>query len=271
MSSILKALRKIEEEKRVASHSAPDLRLDQGNSARKGRPFLPLVAGIVLGAVCVGLVSLWSSSETPTVVTLPMQQPIAVGVENKQADPLPLMTEENKVAAPVVSPVASLAVPVQEQTAAPAVEVVEIPEVIMPVETVPVLSEMTVISEQSEPPKQQPGIVSERKSSPEVIAPKIVATTATEAPKAELTETRAPTLDAVAVIPATLPEGVHLKVSETFYPEDPANSMAVVNDLPVMIGTFVDSAMVLEIHPNKVVFRIDDDSYDVPVTANQQP
>ncbi len=59
MSSILKALRKIEEEKRVASHAAPDLRMDHGHSARKGWPFLPLVAGIALGAACVGLFSFW--------------------------------------------------------------------------------------------------------------------------------------------------------------------------------------------------------------------
>lgn len=200
MSSILKALRKIEEEKRVASHSAPDLRMDQGHSPRQGWPFLPLAVGILLGALCVGLVSFWSSSNTPVVVTQPMQQPIRTGVESKQT-----------------------------------------------------------------------GIVSERKPLSEVAAPETLVTTATEAPKAQLSAIRAPTVDPVAVKPGTLPEGVRLKVSETFYHEDPANGMAVVNDLPVMIGTFVDSAMVLEIHANKVVFSIDDDTYDIPVTANQQP
>ena len=63
-----------------------------------------------------------------------------------------------------------------------------------------------------------------------------------------------------------LPVGTSLKVTEVFYQDDPANSMAVVNDLPVMIGTFVDSAVVLEIRSDKVVFKIGDDSYDVPVT-----
>ena len=64
MSSILKALRKIEEEKRVANHAAPDLRMDQGNPGQKPRPYLPLAAGIALGAVCVSLFSLWLSSDT---------------------------------------------------------------------------------------------------------------------------------------------------------------------------------------------------------------
>ena len=73
----------------------------------------------------------------------------------------------------------------------------------------------------------------------------------------------------LVVKPKALPEGVLLKVSETFYYDDPANSMAVVNDLPVMIGTFVDSAVVQEIHSDKVVFKIDAQTYDVPVTSQQ--
>lgn len=266
MSSILKALRKIEEEKRVASHSAPDLRMDQGHSARKGWPFLPLVAGIVLGAVCVGLFSFWPSSETTTVVTLPMRQPSVAGVESRQADQPPVMVEGKKVFVPVESP----DVPVKEPIAAPVTEVIKVREVIMPAEAV------AVISEQSETQKQQTGIVSEPKPSPEVVAPEIMATTATRAPAVDLSASKAPTVDLPAskaptvdpgvVKPKTLPEGAHLKVSEIFYHDDPANSMAVVNDLPVMIGTFVDSAKVLEIHSDKVVFQIDDSTYDVPVT-----
>src|SRR6056297_1246627 len=101
MSAILKALRKIEEDKRVANHSAPDLRMDQGHSARRGWPLLPLVAGIALGAVCVGLFSFWISFKTPVVVTLPVQQPLGTGVESKQASQPTIGAEEKMVSVPV--------------------------------------------------------------------------------------------------------------------------------------------------------------------------
>ncbi len=55
MSSILKSLRKIEEKKRVSEHAAPDLTHDQGAGIAKANPFRPLLAGIALGAVMVGL------------------------------------------------------------------------------------------------------------------------------------------------------------------------------------------------------------------------
>ncbi len=208
-------------------------------------------------------------------MALPVQQVKVTGVDSKQAVPSALLPEEKLVSAPVMP----LAVPVKEQIAIPSAEDTMVREVIMPVEAVPMISVQTV------PQKQPPEIVSARKPSPEVVATKIVATTAVKTPKSDLTAAKTlkadpvmaktpedePTVarlaeaDSIAVNIKPLPEGVHLKVSETFYHEDPANSMAVVNDLPVMIGTFVDSAMVLEIHSDKVVFKIDDTLYDVPV------
>jgi hypothetical protein len=60
-----------------------------------------------------------------------------------------------------------------------------------------------------------------------------------------------------------LPDGISLLVSEIFYQQDSANSMAVVNDLPVMVGSQVDSAVVAEILPDSVVFKIGDKTYAV--------
>ena len=94
MSSILKALRKIEEEKRVANHAAPDLRRDQGHSGKKARPYLPLVAGIALGAVCVSLFSLWFSSGTPELAIQSQQQPMVTAVESTQAVPPAVVAKE---------------------------------------------------------------------------------------------------------------------------------------------------------------------------------
>jgi hypothetical protein len=251
MSSILKALRKIEEEKRVSNHAAPDLRMDQGNSVKKPWPFFQLVAGVALGAVFVGLLSFWFSAEAPVVVSLPVQQPVAVEVESKQAVPPAVVAKEEILESSSEKP---QTVSLQEPIIEPVAETVKAREVIMPVEAMP------VISMQAEPKKQQPKIVPERKAPlPEVVVSESVTTNIA---KTSISEP-------VVVKPKALPEGVLLKVSETFYHDDPANSMAVVNDLPVMIGTFVDSAVVQEIHSDKVVFKIDTQTYDVPVTPQQ--
>ena len=64
-----------------------------------------------------------------------------------------------------------------------------------------------------------------------------------------------------------LPIGVELLVSEIFYSEDPNNSMAVVNDLPVMVGSFVETAEVKEILADSVRFDIQGTIYSVPLAA----
>ena len=63
-----------------------------------------------------------------------------------------------------------------------------------------------------------------------------------------------------------LPDGIRLNVTEIFY-QDAVNSMAVVNDLPVMVGSHVDSAVVTEIRADRVLFEIDGKVY--PVSALQ--
>jgi hypothetical protein len=251
MSSILKALRKIEEEKRVANHAAPDLRMDQGNSAKKARPYLPLVAGIALGAVCVSLFGIWFSSDTPEVAVQLQQQPMVTAIESKQAVP-PAVVAKVELLEP--SSEKPQTISVQKPIIEPVAETVKVREVIMPVDTIP------MFSIQAQPKKQQPKIVPERKTPPpELVMSESVTTNIAKAAIAE----------PLVVKPKALPEGVLLKVSETFYYDDPANSLAVVNDLPVMIGTFVDSAVVQEIHSDKVVFKIDSQTYDVPVTPLQ--
>ena len=252
MSSILKALRKIEEEKRVASHAAPDLRMDQGKAETKPRPLLPLIAGVALGAVCVGLFFLWSSSDFPEVASQPQPDAQVVVVGSNQAEQPVIVPEETSLVTPLPAFPAPTA---REKTPEKVVETSKIPEVILPAEPVP------VVPATPEPIKTiEPQIAFEAK----VKSPRVVK----EAPKESMTTTRASKPESLPVA-RPLPDGVSLKVSEVFYQDDPANSMAVVNDLPVMIGTFVDSAVVLEIRSDKVVFKIGDDSYDVPVTLPQ--
>ncbi|MDG5467040.1 hypothetical protein P9J64_01735 [Deltaproteobacteria bacterium IMCC39524] len=259
MSSILKALRKIEEEKRVASHAAPDLRMDQGLAEPKPRPLLPLIAGVALGSVCVGFFFLWSSSSFTEVASQPQRQ--------LQADAQVLVVGSNQAEQPVIvleekSPVtplsASPAPVVREKTPEIVVETSKVPEIILPAEPVPAFFNTPEPIKTLEPP-----IAFEAQAKAK--APKVVK----EAPKESMTSTSASKPESLPVKARPLPVGASLKVTEVFYQDDPANSMAVVNDLPVMIGTFVDSAVVLEIRSDKVVFKIGDDSYDVPVTPPQ--
>ena len=255
MSSILKALRKIEEEKRLASHAAPDLRMDQGLAETKPRPLLPLIAGVALGSVCVGFFFLWSSSDFPEVASPPQPQPEAqvVVVGSNQAEQPVIVLEEKS---PVTPLSASPATAVREKTPEKVVETSKIPEIILPAEPVPAVFTTPEPIKTLEPP-----IAFEAQAK----TPKVVK----EAPKESMATTRASKPESLPVKARSLPVGTSLKVTEVFYQDDPANSMAVVNDLPVMIGTFVDSAVVLEIRSDKVVFKIGDDSYDVPVIPPQ--
>jgi len=261
MSSILKALRKIEEEKRVASHAAPDLRMDQGLAETKPRPLLPLIAGVALGSVCVGFFFLWSSSDFTEVASQSRSQPqpqadAQVGVVgSNQAEQPVIVLEEKSPVTPLSAPPAPT---VREKTPEKVVETSKIPEIILPAEPVPAVFTTPEPIKTLEPP-----IAFEAQAKAK--APKVVK----EAPKESMTSTRASKPESLPVKALLLPVGASLKVTEVFYQDDPANSMAVVNDLPVMIGTFVDSAVVLEIRSDKVVFKIGDDTYDVPVTPPQ--
>ena len=205
----------------------------------------------------VGLFFLWSSSDFTEVASQPQRQPQAeaqvVVVESNQAEQPVIVLEEK---GPVTSLSASPVPVVREKTPEKVVETSKIPEIILPAEAVPAFLTTPEPVKTLEPP-----IAFEAQAK----APKVVK----EAPKESMTSTRPSKPESLPVKARPLPVGASLKVTEVFYQDDPANSMAVVNDLPVMIGTFVDSAVVLEIRSDKVVFKIGDDSYDVPVTPPQ--
>jgi hypothetical protein len=57
-----------------------------------------------------------------------------------------------------------------------------------------------------------------------------------------------------------------LVVGEIFYQDDESNRMAVVNDLPVMIGTYVDAAIVTAINEDSVEFEAGGKSFSVSVS-----
>ena len=201
MSSILKSLRKIEEEKRGAVRAAPDLRVDQGFAPAKSKQLLPLLTGLALGAVIVGLFFLWSPGPMAPVVK---DQP-----QTKAKEVVSAVKQNSKTSGAGQA----------EKAIAPAKK------------------------------EQKPDV-------PIVVSR---SAKATQTPPAVMAAAPAPT------VYSELPDGISLLVTEIFFQEDSANSMAVVNDLPVMIGTHVDSAVVTEIRPDRVLFKLGGKTYTVTV------
>jgi len=220
MSSILKALRKLEEEKRGGKLEAPDLRVDQGQSTTVRKSLLPLVVGVVLGALIVGLIFFW-----PTVT--PQKPDIVQSVNPTALSPV--------IEPPVASPEVVTDPPPAPQPAKPlqATTTLAKPEAsVAPVVSEPVVSRPVRMT-------PAPADIAEPVAPVEVVA------------QQELPE------ETVA-----LPDGIRLSVTEIFY-QDAVNSMAVVNDLPVMVGSHVDAAVVTEIRTDRVLFEIDGKVYSV--------
>jgi hypothetical protein len=240
MSSILKALRKIEEEKRAAEHAAPDLRIDQGLVHGRATRLLPLFSGVVLGATLVGLFFLWSTKElTPSNQNNSAPMPNLVLSGHMQAAKTANVGQGTEASVPVTTGNNLEPIILATKSLEPFHEAGKISVVILPKEPVATV-ESTVkaskaIAEKVPVQKEQPVLSS---SIPASAAPLL--------------------LDA-----SVLPKGLILQVTEIFYQDDSANSMAVVNDLPVMVGTQVESAVVSEIQPDRVIFKVGDKTYSI--------
>jgi general secretion pathway protein B len=222
MSSILKALRKLEEEKRGGKLEAPDLRVDQGQSVAVGKSLLPLIVGVVLGALVVSLVFFWPTgapqkpdlvqSVTPTVLPPVVEPPVASPQVVTDPPPASQTAKTPQVTTAPARPAASVAPVVSE------------PVVSRPVRMSPAPADIAK-------PAAPVEVVVQQELPPETVA---------------------------------LPDGIRLNVTEIFY-QDAVNSMAVVNDLPVMVGSHVDAAVITEILTDRVLFEIDGKVYSVSV------
>lgn len=269
MSSILKALRKIEDEKRADKHAAPDLMSDQGLAPVRPKRVKPLLAGVVLGAMIVGGVFLWSSREGATVSE---SQPVILPMRDVAVSSSAQGGGDASNIAPVVGPASSneslpTIVPsersLKELAEASRVSVVTLPP--QPVTTAG--SSNAAALKPATKPATQPAVTSPAK--PEVMPVEVMqnlSAAAVKADKSENTLQVMPPVVKVAIarkISAGLPGDVSLQVTEIFFQDDSVNSMAVVNDLPVMVGTQIDSAVVVEIRPDAVFFEIDSATYEV--------
>jgi|GEM_PF-1797809 len=240
MSSILKALRKLEEEKRGGKLEAPELRVDQGQPVTKPGPLVPLAVGILFGAVVVGLFFLWSTESTQERDNVQNVTQAPVAPVTSQAHPVPQVVVDQQTAPETAKTLQqpSLAAPVKSET-----------------EFASIANETSV-----------PGAVREPTPVPEVAQEPVRQTKETvpldtEEPVRSIRAVEKPEAPQQGIM---LPEGINLIVTEVFY-QDAFNSMAVVNDLPVMVGSHIDSAVVTEIHADRVLFEIDGKVYSVPV------
>ena len=327
MSSILKALRRLEEEKRGGKVEAPDFRVDQGQSPPRNKTLISLLAGVLLGGTGVVLFlvlpHLLSSSQdkstesqvvtqtvsdrvnenvqlskktqandlvnadqtdlaTSKIVAVPEAKPAPIPTQPVQAaapeaktDPVP-MTQPVQAAAPEAKtdPV-PLTKPVQ--AAAPEAKTDSVP-VTQPVQAaVPAAKTDPVQAAQSghspsdtEPDTAnvgKPGDTSTDES--DIYEKHTITSMPSEGSVSETLQLKLSSSNSVETkTPSQLPPGVSLFVSEIYFQEDYVNSMAVVNDLPVMVGTHVDQAVVDKILPDRVLFQINGNLYSV-LLSNQ--
>jgi hypothetical protein len=254
MSSILKALRKIEEEKRGAKHAAPDLSVDQGRSSAKSGPYLPLLAGVALGATVVGLIFLLSANDIVSVVQggSAAEQVRATAVASSPHEKS--LGAEIKATDSTVTPDVPPAVVSYVQNHNRSIETVRAPEVSQHQQSASVIIT-------HEDPLPQPA------TKPIVSKEQTVAVTTQQVvvPVKDAEAGQGP--EDSQEIYTILPDGISLFVAEIFYQEDASDSMALVNDLPVMVGTHVESAIVDEIRPEQVLFRIAGKLYLVNVSS----
>lgn len=241
MSSILKAIRKVEDEKRTSQGEAPDLMVDHGGPVERPRALLPLASGIVLGAVVVGLILLFVPRSADHVVRQPAPAEVMPRLEP------PVVTVPAVPASADVTPdrtdVGSMKAVSTSSLPHPSPAIIE---QMLPPETIAVAPVPGPKAPPVQPPVAAPPAASPSRTAPDMT----VAHAAPHVPSADSG-------------PTSLPAGVVLTVSEIFFQEDSSASMAVVNDLPVMVGTPVGNAVVEAIHADRVVFEIDGHSYPV--------
>ena len=225
--SILKAIRKVEDEKRAANHRAPDLMVDHGQPGPKTRPKsgLLLATGVFIGVVIFG-----------TFLTLKPGNP---DMEESVETIKPAATNEkqNSIKPEVNQGLQSSAIqPLEQQKPSSSIKT-------------------------SDSQKGVYGSVKKQDSNLDTNSVPGVSQMNLPAPgkTVQLKPERAQTAQ------EKLPGNISLTVTEIFIQEESDNNMAVVNGLPVMIGTHVDSAIVTEIGKDHVLFKLSDSLYKVPL------
>lgn len=206
MSSILKALKKLEEERSRQEQGRVDIATDilrtSGRQTSRNWSLALTVAALLLAGAGGGIYfsrAFFTANEPDS-----RQTTVTPAVAPPAAPLLPVASPAPKVEVPVPTPVAS-------KTPA-----VELPVRVEPKPATVILPSVveTVVVAAESPPKLRPGLV----------------------------------------------------VSGIVYQDDPQNRMAVINDLPVMSGTTIEGAEIVEILPDRVVFRFEGEQFSIGVS-----
>ncbi len=260
MSSILKALKKIEDEK-----SSQGLSVDNKGAAPtvKGKrgSFMLLFAGALIGSLLVVLIFLLSHNSfvvVPKQAAEPRSEQLADNAEAQEP--------------PVFKPVADL--PQKKETVAektsPSLKDFQ-PVVQHQKSTLPEPSKKVVRSEKFAPAKDKQ--LSGDESSTSNVSSEALKNErqviAKEEGRSLLKETSEQVVPTVIVGSGTVSRPGDLKtepqlapkltfqVTEIFYSQEDGGSMAIVNDLPVMEGTWIDGVLLKEIQPDQVIFEVE--------------
>lgn len=240
MSSILKALKKLEDEqagRQISSSAESDRQL--GTPMRSGRPLLLLIGGIGVGLLLSGGLYLWLGGrrdiQSPPSPAVMVQKP--ADIPEKTAPGACPVVAEPSPATPTAAPVAASPVKLKVAAAPPAAE-----KVAAVAAAAEIKAEMATPSEPSVPSK------------------------ALETSKVPVEQIQIERRDIPA--PGQQWTAPHLTVSEIL-PASGGGRMAIVNGLPVMEGTMVEDAVVRDIRPDRVIFEVDGKSVVVPLASSR--
>lgn len=235
MSSILKALKKLEEEKRASLPEGQKKRQPAGS----GRPLtVSVLITLVIGLVVGGLVTAWLFQEDR---------------------PVPEKSKLARTEARPVAPVAAAPAAREGLSTAPAEDRIKPSPV---TKTVSGEDEFEPVVQQ--PPVQTAGSSMEKEFVPvgsasgekpaEDVAAQPSADQSISEERVETVAIPEPGFQKTAPEPvADLP----FVVSEIIYSEGSEANLAVVNDLPVMEGTEIDGVLVKAILADRVIFEVD--------------
>jgi len=239
MSTILKALKKLEADQRMATPTnlaGKIVTADRGGSRHGTRSAVLVGAGIsgglLLAVVLLGAWLWWRPASPDNLVQsspAPAIQPVAV-VEQEAAKPLPISADPGPM------------------TAVP-------PKQMVPVTTPQRQPEQAQTTALALPAPTRPAATPE--------------TPPSAAPPRETTAQQVMVTDRQIPPPGQQWAAPQLVVTEIFPPTAGQSRMAVVNGLPVMSGMLVEDALVEEIRADRVLFTIGGKTVSVPLSQGR--
>ncbi len=262
MSSILKALKKLEDEKNAKLGQRVDITRDIFGAAQQSvtSPRWPLVAGGFAGAVLMGIMAFFYLDRPGTRGTAP---PAPVGIDRSSATPSPAPSAEHRTAVPL---------PLQDTIPEP--PKAALPGVMVATPTPPLTTHPKPSAADSKPHlPPATGLrrhVASQKGAMEIKIPTISANhpviTNPPPPPRRIKQNNA-LEPAIVSVPTGTPQ---IAVSGIAYNKDAVDRLAVINGVPAGEGKTVSGVTVEEIMPDKVRFSYGRKSFEVPVGRSNQ-